>query len=213
MPFCAGVEAWALECPDTVRDVEQPRPFYFPGMHLNFEWAVRAWNFGAAPCKREKRPCRNFDEKWFLDMRTRAAAVVQQSHRLSPEMATKVEAAMEQFRAGGPETKTFGVHMRGSDKAHSRRMVAADEFAARIESFLRAPLPNFLAFSNKLAVAADVLVDIECLAKMDFFVYAASAVAEAVFYRAPALHGASANLEGLALARNDSANTRQARFL
>jgi len=81
-----------------------------------------------------------------------------------------------------------------------------------------------------------VLVDIECLAKMDFFVYAASAVAEAVFYRAPALHGASANLEyvhdapislpwsrdvllwrpgdrGLALARNDSANTRQARFL
>ncbi|KAJ1455188.1 hypothetical protein M885DRAFT_617344 [Pelagophyceae sp. CCMP2097] len=242
LPFCAGVEQWAIKCPETVQFIEKPLTFYYPGMHLNFRWAVHAWNYGKAPCKREKRACNMFDAKTFLAWRTKAAAVLKHSHVLSPEMAQRVNDAMDKFRGRGPATPTLGVHMRGTDKAHGRRLVRADEFAACIDSFLRAHptgrvfaatdsvmlqkatearfgnrvhfrriltrvgeqigplgklLPNFAILQNKTDVAVDVLVDIECLAQLDYFVYAASAVAEAVFYRRPALHYSSVNVEYL----------------
>ena len=54
--------------------------------------------------------------------------------------------------------------------------------------------PNFLTF-DKMMVAEDVLIDIQLMARCDYFIYAASAVAEAVFYTNPFLQNRSANLE------------------
>jgi hypothetical protein len=54
--------------------------------------------------------------------------------------------------------------------------------------------PNFL-LHDKMQVAEDVLVDIQLMARCQYFVYAASAVAEAVMYTNPLLHNRSVNLE------------------
>jgi hypothetical protein len=54
---------------------------------------------------------------------------------------------------------------------------------------------NFREHEDKLAVATDVLLDIQLMARCRYFLYGASAVAEAVFYTNPGLQAWSYNLE------------------
>ena len=69
-------------------------------------------------------------------------------------------------------------------------------YVPSIQTRVASKVANFVAASEKqLQVAHDVFVDMQLLARADYFLHGASAVAEAVIYTNPALHWRSTHLE------------------
>lgn len=67
---------------------------------------------------------------------------------------------------------------------------------ANITTRGHARTPNFDGrYNNQSLVAHDVLLDIQVMAKGDYFLHTSSAVAEAVIYTNPLLHCRSVHLE------------------
>ena len=78
--------------------------------------------------------------------------------------------------------------------ACARRWGAKRFFLPNITTRVGGKRGNFYVH-NPLAVAHDVLLDIQMLARTDYFLHSASAVAEAVIYTNPGLHWRSTHLE------------------
>ena len=66
---------------------------------------------------------------------------------------------------------------------------------ANISTRVRRKKPNFAGDFDKMVVAHDVLLDIQVMARADYFLHTSSAVAEATIYTNPKLHCNSINLE------------------
>ena len=127
--YCPGVEGWLARC-DNVQLVKKPRTFWFPEIHLHYEWAVRGWYYrrvGRGPYWKQRReceqwspviprisPCRQYNETLYRRMRTDGHAIVTAAFRIKPWVQRIVDEIWQKFNPG--KKLTLGVHLRGSDK-------------------------------------------------------------------------------------------------
>lgn len=130
--------------------VYRERDFWYPQVHAQFAWSVRAWHYAKCPSQCTSRMkcderlwrflCRRktdttYDEGMHAYWRTKAHGVVKRVHRPKQYVTRRVKRVWRRFN---PDSRmTLAVHARGTDKKHGRRMISSQEFRVVTDSFFR----------------------------------------------------------------------------
>jgi len=149
-PYCANITQWINRCNDNkLHIVQMPRSFWFPQVHIQYAWPVRAWYYMKCPdaCRRRERqvsctdhkrllcPKSNvYDRELYASWRIKGHTVASRVHRPTKRIMRQASRVFREFSQHSHPT--LAVHARGTDKGHGRRRVDASEFGYTIISFL-----------------------------------------------------------------------------